>query len=112
MDIHKIVRSLPHYFEGTGEVKSFLFNIADKNDFAYMYEVNDGCRTYFEVFERKHTPICLDFNKRIYSDKEFKDIYPKAKDFGIWAWSFNDKEIAVNKFKSIKTNKNVNRKEK
>jgi hypothetical protein len=49
------------------------------------------------VFEVKTTPICLDFANRVYSEDEVKVVYPKAKDFGVWAWSFNSLESAIKK---------------
>lgn len=81
---------------GIGEVKGFDFNQVFENDKGYIYQVN---KDYFEVFLKKTVAKCIDFKKRIYSETEFKEIYPKAKDFGIWAWSLSNLNDAKAKIK-------------
>ena len=85
----KTIQQLPEQFTGIGEVKGFQFERVFSNELAYIYKVTShaNSKPYFEVFKRKHTPICLDFKKRLYSDTEFKEIYPKANAFGAWAWT-------------------------
>ena len=62
---------LPEEFIGTGEVKGFKFVRCFKNDEFYIYCV-DGM--YYEIFDKK------------YRGNKVK--YPKAEDFGDWAWTF------------------------
>ena len=58
---------LEKQFIGKGEVKDFQFTQTHKSETAYIYEVKDGNRVYYEIFKRKHNPVCIDFEKRIYS---------------------------------------------
>jgi hypothetical protein len=92
-------QKLPKGFIGIAEVKGSKFERVKETQYAYMYMVDDS---HYEVFEKKTTPICLDFEHRIYSDVEVKEVYPKAKDFGIWAWTKNDYESACNLLDSLK----------
>jgi len=94
---------LPKIFIGKGEVKGFLFNQVSSNKEAYIYKVDNKGVFYYEVFRRVKTPICIDFEKRIYSDTEFKEVYPKSKQFGISAWSFSSIEKATEKFNTLKS---------
>lgn len=48
---------------------------------------DDGRLYGYEVFKRKLTPICIDFEKRVFSETDFKVRYPKTNDFGVWAWA-------------------------
>lgn len=84
-----MINLLEKNFFGTGEVKEFEFNQIRSTVSAYLYEVkqNDG-NIHFEVFKRKNAPMCIDFENRIYSETDFKEIYPKSNDFGVWAWTF------------------------
>lgn len=84
-------RKLSKVFEGKGSVKGITFSQVDESDATYVYYRNDG---YYEVFLKKTTPICIDFEKRIYSETELKELYPKDKDFGSWGWCFKDKNKA------------------
>lgn len=80
------LKCLDKEFIGTGEVSGLIYRQIHSSTSAYLYEVSrDGIIVCFEVFERKNSPICIDFEKRIYSETEFKETYPKSKDFGVWA---------------------------
>lgn len=73
-----IIEELPKEFIGKGEVKGFSFTqVYNDNDF-YIYIV-DGL--YYEIFDRKIV------------GNEVK--YPKAEDFGDWAWTFQRPENVV-----------------
>lgn len=79
-------------FKGKGEVKGYIFKMLNSSPYAYIYEVSseNGTNCHYEIFKRKNVPICIDFSKRIYSETETKEIYPKSKDFGVWAWTKSD----------------------
>jgi hypothetical protein len=79
--------------EGKGEVKGFVFTKQYENEKGYVYKVDNG--KHFEVFFKKEVPVCIDFEKRIYSETEKKEVYPKAKDFGIWAWTVESLEKGI-----------------
>lgn len=88
-------------FDGIGEMKGFKFQFLSIGSGKYMYKVTSSeGNVHYEVFNIKTVPICIDFEKRIYSETDFKEVYPKAKDFGIWAWTFRDIEKAAEKMKS------------
>ena len=94
-----MIKELPLEFIGTGEVDEFEFKQIYKSSNAYMYKVSlDGRKPHYEVFERTLTPICIDYDKKIYSDVDFKVKYPKSNDFGRWAWTYNDYDKACDGF--------------
>jgi hypothetical protein len=96
------IRELPDNFIGVGEVSGFKFNKLASIDKGFLYEVlSDDTSRHYEVFERKLTPICIDFEKRIYSETEFKVKYPKANDFGVWAWAYSSPELALAKLETL-----------
>lgn len=78
---------LPLNFDGKGEVKGFTFKMVKETDFGYIYESDSGERLHYEVFKKVLTPVCVDFEKRIYSETEFKEVYPNSKAFGITAFT-------------------------
>ena len=89
-------------FIGTGEVKDFKFTRIAFSKYADLYEVNrGGTQVHFEVFKRKFAPVCINFENRIYSETEFKQVFPKSKDFGVWAWCITDKKRAIQKFNEL-----------
>jgi hypothetical protein len=95
-------------FIGIGEVSGFKFTRIGRTDAAYCYEVaQEGVNTHYEVFRRKNTPVCIDFEKRIYSETEFKETYPKSNAFGVWAWTCSDVNKALNFMSSIEVKKTV-----
>lgn len=88
--------------EGTGEVSGLKYSQIKVSESAYLYEVTrDGTIACFEVFKRKNSPICIDFQNRVYSETEFKETYPKSNSFGDWAWSYFKLESAIEKFNSL-----------
>jgi hypothetical protein len=90
------IKIIPEKFFGIGEVAEFEFSLFSSTEYAYCYKVvGDGGNVHYEVFERKNTPICLDFENRIYSESEFKETYPKSNAFGSWAWTFVNPELAM-----------------
>ena len=80
-----MIKELELSFDGTGEVRGYLFQQIEKSENAYIYKVQNPVitRCHYEVFERKKSPVCIDFEKRIYSETDFKESYPKSKDFGV-----------------------------
>lgn len=91
------IKRLNDTIEGTGEVKGFTFTKAYESDAGYVYKVDTGCSTHFEAIKRDVVPVCVDFEKRIFSDTEAKERYPKAKDFGKKAWSVRTLEEGINR---------------
>lgn len=97
-----MIRELEESFVGTGEVSDVLFTQVKSGEHGYIYsrKSEDGEISY-EVFERKVTPLCIDFENRIYSETDFKVVYPKAKDFGVWAWAYMTLSSTQNKFEQL-----------
>lgn len=83
------IDKLPEEFIGTSTTKGWSFTRVYESDTLYCYSVNTGSGIHYEVFMRKITPKCIDFANRIYSESEFKEIYPKDEDFGKWGWTIN-----------------------
>lgn len=94
-------QEIPEEFMGKGGVKGFKFTQVERSPGAYLYHVQSEKRIYYEIFRRKTSPVCLDFAKRIYSDTEQRVSYPKANAFGVWAWTYNGHDKAINKFDAI-----------
>lgn len=69
-----------------------------ESDTHYMYECNDEGIVHYEIFERKSSNKCIDFKKRLFSEDEYKESYPKDNHFGKWAWCVKLKERAEEKF--------------
>jgi hypothetical protein len=95
------IEELPELFIGTGEVKGFKFSQVKKHESVYIYQVDVEGKFHFEVFERKLSQKCIDFKNRVYSETESKEIYPKAKNFGIWAWTYPTYQQALGKFREM-----------
>lgn len=95
------VIKLPHKFIGTGDVKGFEFKRIKESENAYMYAVSDNGTMHYEVFYKKSYPVCIDFDNRIYSDNDTKEVYPKSKFFGKEAWCIRNINKAKDKFYSI-----------
>lgn len=81
------IYKLPARFTGVGEVGGFEFERIIETSDSYCYKVSSEGHVWCETFFKRYTPLCIDFAKRVYSEKHFKEIYPKAKDFGVWAWT-------------------------
>ena len=102
-------KELEKQFIGKGEVKGFNFNLLMRNEIASIYHVQNENDNHYEVFKRRFSPVCIDFEKRLYSETDFKEFYPRSKDFGINAWTFTDLEKTMKKFVEItKTSKSSN----
>lgn len=94
---------LPKEFIGAGEVKGFSFNRVYSNDYASVYKVKvpeTEC-IHYEVFERKFARICIDFENKVFSETDFREKYPKSKDFGVCAFTKKSFEDAINVAKNI-----------
>lgn len=82
------VKELPTEFTGTGEVKGFTFFQYAKSDKGYIYQVSSDGTNWYEVFKRKIN--------------QFGGVsYPKAKSFGIWAWSTRSLDKAIARFNRL-----------
>ena len=81
-----------------------------KLDNAYMYRViGPDFPPVYEVFERRAVAVCIDFENRVYSQTDKKEIYPKSNDFGKWAYSYNSYDAAIFGLNSLNDRKqNVN----
>ncbi len=83
------MKELQKEYIGKGETRSFTFRQIVAGKQAYIYEVSDAGKTWYEVFERKE-------NKRF-------DIvsYPGSPSFGLWAWCIFGLEKAKRKFAAL-----------
>ena len=102
----KTITELPKIIKGKGQVKTINFKQVASSPQAYIYACmhenqDPNTNPYYEVFKRKTVAVCIDFEKRIYSETEFKEVYPNAEQFGSSAWCIWNKERAFEKFKEL-----------
>jgi len=96
------LEKIPKIFEGRGqESKGDTFKQEVETEFCYVYSCTGIKAVKYEVFMKRETPKLVDFKTQEYSTTEFKESYPKANAFGIWAWCFMGEEAAFNKVKEI-----------
>ena len=95
------IRKLEKSIKGTGEVSGYTLEQVKESSSAYIYRVYNENEEHFEVFLKKTVPVCIDFENRIYSDTESKEIYPKSRDWGKAAWTANTLEIAMRMLRDI-----------
>ena len=82
----EIIKPLPKRFSGRGEVKGYDFTLICKTEYGFLYEVtSDSINPHYEVFHRK-------INKRFGCES-----YPTSKAFGIWAWTYRNRQWAIAK---------------
>lgn len=94
-------QKLPENFQGIGEVSNFQFQRVEETDQAYIYKVFNNQSKHYEVFKKKTSRICLDFEKKIYDDSQHKEVYPRSANFGKWAFTAGTKETAYTILKRI-----------
>lgn len=83
------MKQLQKNFTGIGEVKGFEFTQISETDKGFIYLVDAGSTSYYEVFKRKE-------------NTRFNTVsYPTSKAFGIWAWSVKTLEQANEKLESF-----------
>jgi hypothetical protein len=96
------IKELEKEFIGTGSVKGFKYILFESSEYGFLYEVYvEGVLSHYEVFEKKLTPVCLNFEEKIFSKTDFKVRFPRDNDFGDWAWCFTTLDKAFDKFNEI-----------
>ena len=95
-----MITKLKDKIEGSGEVSGFIFTKEFENDKGYVFKSSSDGFYHYEAFLRKSVPICIDFKNRVYSEVDFRELYPKAKDFGVWAWTVKILERGIEKLNS------------
>lgn len=89
------MKELQLEFIGRGQVKGFIFTQLNKSEKAYIYKVDTGSSTHYEVFKRK-------------VNKQFNCIsYPSDKAFGYWAWSCSTLQRAEQVFEQLNNGERV-----
>lgn len=88
--------TLPDEFSGRGEVVGFNFKKIKETDSHYLFEVSYSGNKHYEIIKKTTSPLCIDFSKKVYSDTDFKEVYPKAHSFGTLGWTVKKYEGAVN----------------
>jgi hypothetical protein len=83
------MKQLEKQFIGRGQVKGFIFTQIKKSEKAYIYKVDTGTSTHYEVFRhRENTQYnCVS--------------YPSNKQFGITAWSCSNLDKAIERFEGL-----------
>jgi hypothetical protein len=89
-------------FAGSGEVNEFNFSQFRVTEHVNSYKItSDNINYHFEVFTRLFSPVCIDFENRVYSLTDFKEIYPKSNEFGKRAFTFRNEKDAIKKFNEL-----------
>ena len=96
-----LIHKLEDNFIGIGEVKGFEFTKEKETENGYIFSVCSENNTHYEVFKKIITPICVDFESKVYSETEFKEVYPKSKQFGISAWTVKSFEVALERLNGL-----------
>lgn len=102
-----MIKELEDNFIGTGSVSGFKFKKLHQTELGYLYEVDSGDEDiHYEVFEKKISPICIDFDTRTYSKTEYKEVYPRDEDFGKTAFcclEYKEALDRLNNFEVVNT---------
>ena len=99
----KTLERLPLNFDGVGEVSGFRFTQTGSRGAYRIYHVvdKDSRKEHYELIKTKLSPKCIDFEKRIYSETEFKETYPKSSAGGKTLFTFHKHEDAVIKLNEL-----------
>jgi hypothetical protein len=91
------MKELMQSFEGKGEVSGFRFRQIANTSAGYIYEARhqEVKKPHYEVFKRR-------VNHRFGLIS-----YPRAKAFGLWAWTYPTLELAQKKLKDISQSQNT-----
>lgn len=95
------IQALPDEFFGRGSTKKFEFTKIVDSDEAAIFKVHTGETVHYEVFKKQAQPICLDFAAHVYSETQYKYMYPKDNAFGKWAWTAGSPGRAAEIYKNI-----------
>lgn len=89
------MKKLQKQFTGKGQVKGFTFTQIKQNEVGYIYKVETGVNTHYEVFEHKENTLynCVS--------------YPTNKAFGKWAWTCGSLYRAIEILEDINLSKKV-----
>jgi len=83
------MKELRKEFSGNGEVRGYKFTQISQTSRAFIYEVSFGDGRHYEVFKKR-------LNSRFGCFS-----YPTSKSFGIWAWTYDKLEKAIEKFNQL-----------
>lgn len=102
------IEELPLAFEGEGDMRWVTFTQIAKSPAAYIYKLTAKNDAWYEVILRKTVAKVINFEKRIYSETDFKEVYPKTKDFGIELWATRIYARALFRFNEINQTQELN----
>ena len=88
---------------GGADVKGFIFTKYKESKKAYIYQVKiPGVESiHYEVFEKKYQPIFEDWATKKVKEGYYKEVYPKTKAFGKYAWCCKELSKAEKIFESL-----------
>ena len=80
------MKQLEKTFIGKGQVRGFRFTLIQKNGKAYVYQVDTGDSTHYEVFRHRE-------------NERFDCVtYPSDKAFGLWAKTSTTMSDAIDNY--------------
>lgn len=106
------IDKLPDFLIGGGESSNYTYTQEAESQYGYIYKAQHKHIEevyHFEVFEKKITPVCLNFQEKIYSEEKFRERYPRSINFGSWAYSCPNMERAVEILKTFSDDRRTNK---
>ena len=88
------------HYEGWSKPVHFIQLEETENAYLYKREIGEKYVDY-EVFLKKVKNKRKNVNGTIVNIDEKREVYPRASDFGKWAWSFKDINRAYAKLREI-----------
>ena len=98
------LKELPKVKKGRGSTKGFKYTQILKKREGYIYEVDTGHNTYYEIFESRQKEVKSPIEKRIHAGFTDYEVWPSDESFGRWAWTTKNKERAIDIYNSLSGN--------
>lgn len=106
------MKPLEKSFTEKGDVKGFSFLQINSSRMAFLYQIAPpGYNPHYEVFERKIQQEADIKMMGIDVHLECKERYPDTNAFGVWAWTYPTKTIALSKFEELNNKVETTKKE-
>ena len=61
----------------------------------------DNTTKHYEIIKKRVVPKCLNFEQKLFSETEFKEVYPKAEAFGKEGFTATTLEKAFEIFENL-----------
>jgi hypothetical protein len=96
-----MLTKLDKVIQGKGVVKGFTYTQLKNDGHIYLFEVTTEGSKFYEVIKAITAAVCLDFANHIYSDTDFKHVYPSDTKWGKLGWTLFTLKEAEKKYKQL-----------